>query len=126
MAWRLRAFLLVAIACFVAASLVHAGILVDGDEHQEARIAERVIAIVLLIGLVVRWMRPALMRDAATAAQGFALLGTLVGVFTIAVGVGPRTAPDVVDHVAILAVLVWGISVAMRAPRHVGMGRADI
>lgn len=29
---------------------------------------------------------------------GFALLGTFVGVFTIAIGIGPRTVPDIVFH----------------------------
>ncbi|MGQ0810691.1 MAG: hypothetical protein ACT4OO_05640 [Nitrospiraceae bacterium] len=36
-------------------------------------------------------------------------MGTLVGVFTIIVGVGPRTTPDVVYHLAIVAVLFWGL-----------------
>jgi hypothetical protein len=38
-------------------------------------------------------------------------LGTLVGAFTIAFGVEPRTVPDLVYHAAILA-LVWGLVVA--------------
>jgi hypothetical protein len=33
----------------------------------------------------------------------------------IAVGVGPRTGPDILYHIAIVAVLVWGIVVARRA-----------
>lgn len=41
----------------------------------------------------------------------------MVGVFTIAVGFGPRTVPDVVYHLAILTTLVWGLVVAARAPR---------
>jgi hypothetical protein len=48
----------------------------------------------LLVGLAWTWIRPASARAAGLAAQGFALVGTLVGIFTIAVGVGPRTAPD--------------------------------
>ncbi len=36
--------------------------------------------------------------------------------FTIVVGVGPRTVPDIAYHVAIVAVLVWGLVVAKRAP----------
>jgi len=43
------------------------------------------------------------------------LLGTLVGLATIAIGVGPRTAPDIAYHVAIAAILVWGLAVARRA-----------
>jgi hypothetical protein len=74
-----------------------------------------VIAIVLLAGTAWSWIRPAHTRRAGLAAQGFALLGTLVGLFTIAVGVGPRTAPDVAYHLAIVAVLAWGLAVAVRA-----------
>jgi hypothetical protein len=43
-------------------------------------------------------------------AQSFALLGTLIGVFTIIIGIGPRTITDIVYHVAIAAVLVWGLA----------------
>jgi hypothetical protein len=96
-------------ATFVAASLIHSGVMIAGYEHQKARIAEGVIATVLLVGAVLTWIRPAWTRQAGLAAQGFALLGTLVGIFTIIVGVGPRTAPDVAYHVAIVVVLVWGL-----------------
>ena len=67
----IRSFLLFEAATFLVASLIHSGVLIAGYEHQKARIAEGVIAL--------------------------ALLGTLIGVFTIAVGVGPRTAPDIVN-----------------------------
>ena len=45
-----------------------------------------------------------------------ALLGTLVGVFTIIIGIGPRTKPDIAYHVAIVAVLIWGLVAAARSP----------
>jgi hypothetical protein len=48
------------------------------------------------------------------AVQGFALLGTLVGAFTIAIGIGPRTGPDIVYHVGLLIVLGWGLAVTAR------------
>jgi hypothetical protein len=113
---RIRAFLLIEATAFAAAALVHSGVLVQGYEHRQARIAESVIAVVLLGGLVVSWARPAWTREAGLAVQAFALLGTLVGLFTIAVGVGPRTAPDIAYHVGIVAVLIWGLLVAVRAP----------
>jgi hypothetical protein len=99
---------------FVAASLIHSGALIAGYEHQQARIAEGVIAIVLLVGAAVTWIRPAWTRMAGLAAQGFALLGTLVGVFTIIVGVGPRTVPDIAYHLAIVVVLIWGLILTKR------------
>ena len=102
-------------ATFVAASLIHSGVMIAGYEHQKARIAEGVIATVLLVGAAFTWIRPAWTRQGGLAAQGFALLGTLVGIFTIIVGVGPRTIPDVVYHLAIVVVLVWGLMLAKRA-----------
>jgi hypothetical protein len=111
---KIRVFLLFEAATFVAASLIHSGALITGYEHQKARIAEGVIAIVLLIGAVLTWIRPAWTRRAGLAAQGFALLGTLVGIFTILVGVGPRTVADITYHIAIVLVLVWGLIVAKR------------
>ena len=105
----IRIFLLFEAATFVAASLIHSGALISGYEHQQARIAEGVIGIVLLVGAGLTWIRPAWTRLAGLAAQGFALLGTLVGVFTIIVGVGPRTVPDVAYHLVIVVVLIWGL-----------------
>ena len=66
----------------------------------------------LIIGWGLTWIRPGDSRRIGTAVQGFALLGTMVGLFTVAVGVGPRTTPDVVYHIAIIFVLVWGLRVA--------------
>jgi hypothetical protein len=111
----IRFFMLLEAASFVIASIVHGGLLIAGYEHHKARIAEGVIAVVLLMGLAATWLRPAWLRGVGLAAQGFALLGTLVGLFTIAIGVGPRTVPDVIYHVGIVAVLVWGLNVARQA-----------
>lgn len=111
----IRTLLLVEAASFVTASLIHAGILIDGYEHRQARIAEGIIAIVLIAGFVLAWVRPTRARAAALAGQAFALFWTLVGVFTIIIGIGPRTVPDVVYHVAIVAVLSYGLVVARRA-----------
>jgi hypothetical protein len=46
-----------------------------------------------------------------------ALMGTLVGVFTIVIGVGPRTVPDVAYPVLIVTVLMSGLVVAARASK---------
>ena len=69
----------------------------------------------LLAGFALTWARPGSTRQIGVAAQGFALFGTLVGIFTIALGVGPRTAPDIVYHIVIVAVLVSGLVGAVRA-----------
>src|SRR6266480_546693 len=57
----------------------------------------------------------ALFSGFALAVQGFALIGTFVGVFTIAIGIGPRTVPDLVIHAIMVLELVWGLVVAGRA-----------
>lgn len=112
----IRRFLRFEVLIFAIASLVHAGYMLDGYAHFEAHVAETVIALVLVAALIVTWLRPTWTRAAGIAGQGFALLGTLVGLFTIAVGVGPRTALDVAYHLAIGAVLAWGLITAWRAP----------
>lgn len=109
-----RVIMLGEAASFAVASLIHSGRLIQGYEHRQARIAEGVIATVLLIGVVVSVIRPAWLRVVGLGAQGFALLGTFVGVFTIAIGVGPRTLPDVFYHIGIVVVLAWGLVLAKR------------
>jgi hypothetical protein len=39
------------------------------------------------------------------------LAGTLVGLFTIVIGIGPRTVPDLVIHAAMVAELLAGLAV---------------
>jgi hypothetical protein len=103
-------------ALFIAASFVHFGILASGYEHTKAGTAEAVIGVVLLLGLLLSLLRPARHRVIGMGVQGFALFGTLVGVFTIAIGVGPRTVPDILYHIGIMPLLAWGFIVVSRAP----------
>lgn len=101
------------VALFALAALIHAG-LIPGYQHREALVAESIIAAVLAVGLVISWARPAWTRPAALVAQSFGLLGTLVGAFTIVIGIGPRTVLDVIIHIAMLALLGWGLVLAWR------------
>ncbi len=112
---QIRLLMLFEAATFAAASLVHTGILIRGYEHRQARIAEGVIALVLVGAAAIAWIRPTWTRPAGFGGQGFALLGTFVGIFTIIVGVGPRTMPDIAYHIVIVAVLVWGLILTKRA-----------
>jgi hypothetical protein len=112
---RLRALLLFEAATLVGAALIHFGRLVGGYGHRKAGTAETVLAVVLLVGFVASWASPPWRWRAIIGAQAFAVVGVLVGLFTIAVGVGPRTGPDVVYHFAILAVLAGGLALALRA-----------
>jgi hypothetical protein len=101
---------------FAIAALVHAGVVIGGYQHREARIAESVIAGVLTLGLLVSLMHPRASRVAGFAAQGFALLGTLVGITMIIIGVGPQTAFDVTLHVGFVTLLVAGLVIVARQP----------
>jgi hypothetical protein len=75
----------------LAAALAHAGILASGFEHFRVMIAEGVIGVVLAFGLLMVLIWPAQYPVMTLAVQGFALVGTLIGAFTIAVGVRPQT-----------------------------------
>jgi hypothetical protein len=108
----LALILAVQTALFAAASLVHAGILASGFEHARAMIAEGVIGAVLGLGLLAFLIWPTRGPIIALSVQGFALLGTLVGAFTIAVGVGPQTRGDAAFHVLLLLVLLTGLLTA--------------
>jgi hypothetical protein len=103
-------------ATYAAAALIHFGIIMSGYEHEKAGIAETIIAAALFAGAAYAWFRPSSSRPAALTAQAFALLLTLVGIFTIIVGVGPRTVPDIVYHAAIVLILLAGLALAARAP----------
>src|SRR5262245_4063988 len=86
----IRLFLLFEAAAFITAALTHFGALMNGYRRRQAGAAESVIGIVLLVGLAWTWMRPASNRGIGVAVQAFALFGTLVGIFSIVIGVGPR------------------------------------
>src|SRR5438093_3962462 len=108
----LRVLVVLETATFVTAALVHFGDLVDGYRHQAAGTGESVIAVVLLTGLTLSWTRWPL--QAVIAAQAVATVGVLVGLLTIAIGVGPRTAPDIAYHLGILVALIAGLAIALR------------
>jgi hypothetical protein len=110
----IRAFLLTEAIVFALAALVHRGILLDGYRHQQAFVAETVIALVLAGAVGAGVAAPRVARVVGLGAQAFALVGTCVGLVAIAVGVGPRTVPDLVYHLAIVAVLLVGIVLGAR------------
>ena len=110
----LRPLLLFQASTFVAAAAVHFGVLLEGYGHRQAGTAETVTAVVLLAALALTWAPSPWPRRAAVGGQAFAIIGVLVGLFTTAVGVGPRTAPDIAYHVGILAVLVMGLAITLR------------
>ena len=119
-----RLFLVLEGATFLVAAAIHAGALLDGHTHHEAAIAETVIASVLIAALGLQWTPQPWPLRFALIAQTFAVAGVLVGLFTIAIGVGPRTVPDVAYHVAILGVLAAGLAVCRTPTRSTPRRRA--
>ncbi|QEN87330.1 hypothetical protein FZC33_13775 [Labrys sp. KNU-23] len=109
---RIATLLALDIALFAGASMLHAGLLPLGAPHSRAATAEAVIAVILALALATGLARPSLARLAALVAQGLALLGTLVGAVTIAIGIGPQTGGDKVFHAVLVAVLVFGLWLA--------------
>jgi uncharacterized membrane protein YtjA (UPF0391 family) len=82
----IRLFLAAQALTFLIAAFIHRGFLFSGYQHRAASMGESAIAFVLFIALLLTWMRPANTRLFGLLRQGFALLGTLVGLYTIAIG----------------------------------------
>jgi hypothetical protein len=114
--WRVRGFLLLQIAIFLALVSIHFGLLIGGYRHRNAGTTESVIAAVLVAGLLLTWTPPPWSRRAATAAQSFGILGVLAGLFTIALGIGPRTMLDLTRNAALLLTLIAGLAITLRKP----------
>jgi hypothetical protein len=114
--WRVRGFLLLQIAIFLALVSIHFGLLIGGYRHRNAGTTESVIAAVLVAGLLLTWTPPPWSRRAATAAQSFGILGVLAGLFTIALGIGPRTTLDLALNAALLLTLIAGLAITLRKP----------
>jgi hypothetical protein len=100
---------------FVVAAILHTGTRIfglGGERFTRAALPEAIIAGVLVLGAIGAlrgsWRAPLL-------ATGLSVAGVALGIATIAGGVGPRTTPDVVYHVTVMAVLA-GSLVAMLRP----------
>ena len=110
-----RGALVLQAAIFLVAVSIHFGLLFSGYGHRAAGTAESIIAVVLLAALVVTLLSPSRSRAVAIAAQAFGILGVVVGLFTIAIGIGPRTALDLALHALMLVTLVAGLIITSRS-----------
>jgi hypothetical protein len=110
----IRLVLLGEAIAFGLAALVHAGALPLGYEFEGAYVPEGIIGAVLLAGVALTWALPRWSRAIGIAAQGFALVGSLIGLYVGVIGVGPHTVPDFVFHAGIVLTLLWGLVVAAR------------
>src|SRR5947209_4764582 len=114
--WTVRSFLLLQIAMLLSMVSIHFGLLIGGYRHRSAGTAELVIAAVLIAAVLLPWMPAPWSRRPATAAQSFGILGVLVGLSTIAIGIGPRTMLDFTLNVALLLTLIVGLAITLRRP----------
>ena len=114
---------------FVIASLLHFGVAlplgvvtINGEPFRRAAIPEGIIAAVLAAGSVVALTRRPTAWWLALATSIFAVLGVIVGLSTIAIGVGPRTVPDITYHISVLVLLlvIVGLLVTPGARRAFG------
>jgi hypothetical protein len=51
------------------------------------------------------------------------LVGVGIGLFTIAIGVGPRTVPDIAYHLGVLVPLGAGLALLLTAKAKAALGR---
>ncbi len=100
---------------FGVAVLVHSGLLLPKYGHARAAIAEGVILCVLALGMIAAKRWPERDRLVGTVVQAIALAGTLVGAFTIAIGIGPQTIADKLFHLVLLVILVGGLVMSWRS-----------
>lgn len=103
---RICTFFLGEAVAFGAAALAHAGLPVEGYEHRDTIIFDSVLGGILFLGYVLIRLNPSWTRRTGIVAQGIALLGTVIGRFSIIAGSGPRTILDLVFYRAITAVLL--------------------
>jgi len=103
-------------AVFAIACAIHAGVLFTGYENRRALAAEAILAAVLIVAGVSPWR-----VRIGLGAQGFALLGTLVGLWMVLIGVGPRTPLDLLMHAAMVLMLLVGLTWTWRTSRAVRM-----
>lgn len=112
---------------FVLAAMLHLGVglrirlgsfAVHGEHAPGSAIVELIIAVVLLLAVLAVFGGAVHARLLAALATGIAVLGVIAQLATIAVGVGPRTIPDLAYQIAIMLVLLISFGVLMiRRPR---------
>ena len=111
----LRGIMVLAAASLLVAAALHTGLVIEGPTDQAA-MYETGVAVVLLIGLGLTFIGPALARWGGLAALVLALAGASIGLYLALRGLGPNTPLDIAYHFALVALLLFGITVAWRIP----------
>jgi hypothetical protein len=111
----LRWIMAVAALSLLVAAALHAGLVIPGP-FNDAAMYETGVATVLVVGLGLTFIGPVWARWGGLAASVLALAGASIGLYIALRGFGPNTVPDIVYHVALIALLLVGIAVAWRVP----------
>lgn len=111
----LRWIMAAAALSLVVVAALHAGLIIPGPSN-DAAMYETGVAGVLILGLALTFIGPAWARWGGLVATALALAGASIGLYVALRGLGPNTVPDIVYHVALIALLLVGIAVAWRVP----------
>jgi len=102
-----------AVSLLIAAAL-HAGLIIRGP-YDSAAMYEAIIAVILVVGIGLTFLTTPWARWGALATLVVSVAGASVGLFLAIRGAGPNTVPDVIYHVALVALLLVGVAVAWRS-----------
>lgn len=111
-----RMFLFAEALAFTVAALIHAGLPAEEYGRRDAIVFESVLAGILFLGYSLTQYNNSWTRRIGIVVQGIALLGTVIGRFSIIAGAGPAIIFDLVFYRAITFVLLWGLTVTIIAP----------
>jgi hypothetical protein len=111
----LRPIMAVAALSLLVVAALHAGLIFPGP-FNDAAMYETGVASVLIVGLGLTFIGPASARWGGLVATVLALAGASIGLYMALRGLGPNTVPDIVYHVALIALLLAGVAAAWRVP----------
>ena len=109
----LRWIMAVAAFSLLVAAALHAGLVIPGP-FNDAAMYETGVATVLIVGLALTFIGRPWAPWGGLVANVLALAGASIGLYIALRGFGPNTVPDIVYHVALIALLLVGIADAWR------------
>ncbi len=109
-------FLFAEALAFTVAAFIHAGLPAEEYGRRDAIVLESMLAGILFLGYSLAQYNNSWTRRIGIVVQGIALLGTVIGRFSIIAGAGPAILFDLVFYRAITFILLWGLTVTIIAP----------
>lgn len=112
----LQGFLAVEAVAYAMMAIVHL-LEPSGERDLWAAIPELIIAAALTVGFTLSWTRPRTALKSIIAAQTFALLFTLLGMFIVIMTLTPETVPNLIFHASVAVIFVVGLAIAPPAAK---------